>query len=150
MNTPLFITLSRKLSPNWVQAFPDAELQIGLPKQFDRFNESIIYLDFAGLDEPTKEQWLTAAIATKRKVAILTLTPENDEGLSVIQKGAVAYGHSLATAAQLREINLVAKHGGLWVGSNLLKDILTSLSDQNPERPIHKPDVEQASSTADS
>lgn len=138
MSSPLFISLSRKLSPNWLDAFPDAELEVGLPKPFDRFSDSTIFLDFAGLDEQQKEQWLTASTATNRKVVVLSLTPNNEEALSVIQQGAVGYGHSLSTGSQLREMNLVVKHDGLWVGNQLLKKILRSLDNNklnSPSRP---------------
>jgi len=131
MSSPLFISLSRKLSPNWVDAFPNAELEVDLPKQFDRFSESTIFLDFSGLDEKQKEQWLAASTATNRKVVVLSLTPNNEEALSVIQQGAVGYGHSLSTGSQLREMNLVVKHDGLWVGNQLLKKILVSLGNDD-------------------
>lgn len=142
MSSPLFISLSRKLSPNWVEAFPNAELEVDLPKQFDRFSDSTIFLDFSGLDEPQKEQWLKASTATNRKVVVLSLTPNNEEALSVIQQGAVGYGHSLSTGSQLREMNLVVKHDGLWVGNQLLKKILSSLGND----PFKTPQKTESSS----
>jgi DNA-binding NarL/FixJ family response regulator len=132
MSSPLFITMSKRLSPNWLDAFPEAELQVGLPEKFDRYNDSIIYLDFSGLETHQKQQWLLAAIATDRKVVVLSLVPDNEEALAIIKQGAVGYGHSLTASNKLREINLVVSHGGLWVGRKLMKRIMGALENSNP------------------
>ncbi|WP_339669437.1 response regulator transcription factor [Dasania marina] len=127
MNTPLFLTLSTSPRPNWLDAFADATTHLGPPKTFDFFAATVIYIDFSGLSAAQKEQWLSAAIAADKKVIVLSSLPSDDEAIDVIKQGAAGYGHALAVADQLREMCLVVKHGGLWVGSSLLNKVLAAV-----------------------
>jgi len=127
MTTPLFITGYGQQSPKWVKAFSDIRHSVGLPDRFDKFDSSIIFVDLMGLSTDDQQRWLDTVIASGRKVIVLSPTPNEAQALSVIKLGAVGYGHSLATSARLREMSLVVSHGGLWVGNQLLKRVLSGL-----------------------
>ncbi|MFT5084416.1 MAG: two-component system nitrate/nitrite response regulator NarL [Lentisphaeria bacterium] len=135
----VFVSLAAHAMPQWNSAFPDAYVSYGLPKQFDTFDRSIIFVNTMGLTPEQKSEWLSCAVATKRKVIVLSSVPDDDEAIAVIQQGAVGYGHALSVPDRLREMALVVKHGGLWVGNSLLKRILGSIrqvSNSSAERPF--------------
>ena len=133
MKTPLFITSSLNMLPNWVEAFPDATHSTGIPKAFDRFDEAVIFLDYMNLSDDKKHDWLTKCVATGRRVFVLNSIPSESEALNAIRSGAVGYGHTLAVAGRLREMALVVNHGGLWVGNKLMKRVMMALG-----QPIHQ------------
>lgn len=115
------------MPPNWGEAFPDACLSVGCPDRFDSFDTSLIFLDYMSLDREGKVVWLEKALETKRGVIVLSPTPDDNEAISVIKSGAVGYGHTYSAASRLREMSLVVNHGGLWVGSNLMKRVMNAM-----------------------
>ncbi len=128
MKTPLFITSSRQMPPNWAQAFPGATHVVGLPDKFDSFDSSMMVIDYMNLSAEERPRWLERCVQTRRKVIVLSPTPEVNEAIAVIKAGALGYGHTLAAPERLREMVLVVDHGGLWVGSKLMKTVLAAIA----------------------
>jgi len=147
MKTPLFVTSSTNMLPNWREAFPDSTHIVGVPTKFDSFDSSIIFVDYMNLSAEKKTLWLAKCLATQRRVVVLSPTPEEKEAITVIKAGAVGYGHTLSAAPRLREMVLVVGHGGLWMGSKLMKHLLAaltqvnSLSFQGSASPVRKKDI---------
>lgn len=137
--------MTQAMPPNWEDAFPDASLSVGLPAKFDSFDKSLIFLDYMSLDLEEKRRWLDRALATSRSVIVLSPTPDDNEAIAAIKAGAVGYGHTYSAPSRLREMSLVVNHGGLWVGSNLMKRVLNAMQKgalQPGDKPA-KPGVEK-------
>ncbi len=128
MKAPVFISSAPNMLPNWKQAFPRSTFYSGLPVKFDDFDDSLIFVDFMNLKAEQKRAWLEQCLATERKVFVLSPTPNLHEAIDVIKAGAVGYGHTLSTAKLMQEMVLVVSHGGLWIGSKLLKRVMAALN----------------------
>lgn len=126
--SPLFVTSSSAMLPNWRAAFNESSHSVGLPARFDRFDTSVIFLDYMNLPEDKRALWLARCVETERKVIVLSPTPTEGEAIRVIKNGALGYGHTLASTGRLQEMVMVVDHGGLWVGSKLLKHVLSAIS----------------------
>ncbi len=60
-------------------------------------------------------------------LVLLSLQPDPREGLTALGLGARGYCHALAAPPLLREVGEVLRHGGLWVGAELLARLVRSL-----------------------
>ena len=65
-------------------------------------------------------------------VVVLSLQPDQNEAIAALELGARGYSHALATPTLLREIAAVVKHGGLWVGEDLIGRLLGALQARLP------------------
>jgi DNA-binding NarL/FixJ family response regulator len=79
----------------------------------------------------TDAQWqqaLRQILQTKpdARVVLLSGVPEPAEGLRALNDGARGYTHAYGVPALLQEVALVIKHGGLWVGPDLLQRLVGS------------------------
>ena len=57
-------------------------------------------------------------------IVVVTMAPEADEAVLALERGARGYCHALAVPSLLREVSLVAQHGGLWVGPELMARVV--------------------------
>ena len=112
---------------SWAEAFPKAKL-ISEVKPVESQNEEAI-LFWLHMNED-RQQWLTNAIMliqknyTKSKIIVLANVPIQAEALYSLSLGAVGYCHAYSAPEVLREIKTVISHGGLWLGSELLKRLI--------------------------
>jgi len=60
------------------------------------------------------------------RVAVLSASPDQTEGLRAINEGARAYCHLYAVPELLQEVAVVVAQGGLWVGPELLERIVAA------------------------
>lgn len=60
------------------------------------------------------------------RVVLLSGVLEPAEGLRALNDGARGYTHAYGVPALLQEVALVIKHGGLWVGPDLLQRLVGS------------------------
>lgn len=133
---PLFITRNSQLQANWLEAFPQARLAVGLPEKFDMFSREPIFVDFMGLSAAERKRWLNCAVSTRRSVIVLTPIPSDHEALQVIKAGAVGYGHSFAVSEILKQMLSVSKQGGLWLGGSLMRRVLSSMEQVRAARDL--------------
>jgi two-component system nitrate/nitrite response regulator NarL len=134
MNTTKHFFLSsnaRAPNPRWQEVFtlgevvgptaltgPIAPLQPGT------------YIVWLTTEDPQWRALLTQCIKAQAgtRVVLLSGSPESNEGLAALDAGAVGYTHSYALPEVLREVATVVEHGGLWVGPDLLKRLISSTS----------------------
>lgn len=149
MNTPIFMTHSGRLSENWREAFPNADLSSGPADRFDKRvaiqNASLVFLDYLGLNGVQKKSWLEYAFTQGARVIVLSPVPDGDEALAVIKRGAVGYGHTLASPPRLREMAMVVSHGGLWMGKQFLQRIVAGVNQTIPSPQLEEQKVPVAS-----
>lgn len=112
---------------SWAEAFPKAKL-ISEVRPVDSQNEEAI-LFWLHMNED-RQQWLTNAIMLiqknykESKIIVLANVPIQAEALYSLSLGAVGYCHAYSAPEVLREIKTVISHGGLWLGSELLKRLI--------------------------
>ena len=87
--------------------------------------QSLVWLSSADAQWP---QVLRQILQAKPDVRVVLLSgvPEPAEGLRALNDGARGYTHAYGVPALLQEVALVIKHGGLWVGPDLLQRLVGS------------------------
>lgn len=61
-------------------------------------------------------------------VVVMASSPDQQAALHVLDQGARGYCHALAAPELLRQVFLVVENGGLWIGPELMKRVLRSVS----------------------
>ncbi|KON81181.1 response regulator transcription factor [Azoarcus sp. PA01] len=124
MNRNLF-ACSAAVAPSerWLEAFPggmcteaEAVLATGLPSD-------VIWVATAHADWPTLVARFHRTLP-QSPLVVVTMVPEADEAIIALEHGARGYCHALAVPGLLREVELVARHGGLWVGAELMARVV--------------------------
>jgi len=131
MKRHIFLTRRPEALPTWVKAFPNAE--------FGQYPEAghciaqpasaIIWLHICG-ERPDPATLVNAArlAAPQCPIVVLSNVPSEDEGLAILEAGAVGYTSALAVADMLVQVNAVVENGGLWVGPELLQRLLKAMA----------------------
>jgi DNA-binding NarL/FixJ family response regulator len=131
MKRHIFLTRRPTPLPGWRAAFPEAEI-----RDYPAENEKLVILGGAlvWLHVDNRERAPGALVATLLKalpgcsLVVLSNVPRDEEGLAVLEAGAVGYTSAIAVPEVLRQIETVVDNGGLWVGPELLHRALVALS----------------------
>lgn len=120
-------TVAPPITPpeRWRQAFAD-----GHGCHWDTLQQVVAAGDTVWL-AVTHADWLDKVAALLRwqagcRLVVLSLMPDDAEGLRAIQAGARGYCHLLAVPELLREVAQVVQLGGLWVGPELVRRLVTA------------------------
>lgn len=111
----------------WAEAFPKAKLISEVKPDALQNEEAVLFWLHMNED---RQQWLTNAIVLiqnnykNSKIIVLANVPIQAEALYSLSLGAVGYCHAYSAPEVLREIKTVISHGGLWLGSELLKRLI--------------------------
>ena len=112
---------------SWAEAFPKAKLISEVKPDALQNEEAVLFWLHMNED---RQQWLTNAIVLiqnnykNSKIIVLANVPIQAEALYSLSLGAVGYCHAYSSPEVLREIKTVISHGGLWLGSELLKRLI--------------------------
>lgn len=87
--------------------------------------QSLVWLSNADAQWPQALRQILQAKPDAR-VVLLSGVPEPAEGMRALNDGARGYTHAYGVPALLQEVALVIKHGGLWVGPDLLRRLVGS------------------------
>lgn len=113
------------MAPRWRGAFPDlvlADSVGGIDALSDADNVWIV------TDLPDWKAQIESASAAGATVVGLSLNPAQEEGLQALEAGARGYLHALATAEVLQQVVTAVRSGGLWVGPELLRLVVRTVS----------------------
>lgn len=130
----LFIAPASAPSLRWTEAFPGASVISGhepVPPGDER--HTIIWLCTCNDD------WRDVLMRLRgdqpdRHVVVMSMRPQQNEGLAALELGARGYCHALSAPVLLREIGEVIARDGLWVGPELLQRLITLLQPHLPRR----------------
>lgn len=130
----LFIAPASAPSLRWIEAFPGARVisaQDPVPLADGR--HALVWLCTCNGD------WRDVLMRLRRDrpdahVVVMSMRPQQDEGLAALELGARGYCHALSAPALLREIGEVIARDGLWVGPELLQRLITLLQPHLPRR----------------
>lgn len=121
----IFICPHGNMLGNWQEAFPKALASVSLVSV--PVNEPITFWLHTN---PNQLVWLESTISeihTKYPVAnivVLANSPSQSEALLALSKGVVGYCHAYSPAEVLKELKTVVIHGGIWVGQELLQNLI--------------------------
>lgn len=129
----IFVSALSELVDGWAEAFPDALLIKDISDAGN--NLEIVASYHAGLVfwlhvNSGQKNLLSKDIATLlqnypgAKIVVLANTPNQEDTLEALNAGAMGYAHAYSPPAVLKEIRAVISHGGLWLGQQLLKQLI--------------------------
>ena len=131
MKRHIFLTRRPQALPTWTKAFPRAEFM-----QYPESGEAlvspasaVIWLHVCG-EKPDPASLVQAArlAAPQCPIVVLSNVPSEDEGLAILEAGAVGYTSALAVAEMLLQVDAVVENGGLWVGPELLQRLVKAMA----------------------
>jgi DNA-binding NarL/FixJ family response regulator len=129
----VFITARPQPIPRWLEAFPDALLIPGQgPDKTDLAplaNASVVWLHVTE-DPIAVSAWFKAVRSAAPNVPIVVLSnvPEDDQGLAALAAGASGYCSALTLPTVLHQVANVVAQGGLWVGPQLMRRLMSGLA----------------------
>lgn len=68
-------------------------------------------------------------------LVVVSLAPDGDEAVRAFDRGARGYCHGLSVPALMREVALVVRHGGLWIGPELMGRVIGAAKRALPAPP---------------
>ena len=115
-----FISPAAVHSPRWHQAFPAARL-LNFPTELPPLSaDDTVWL----LIDDTTDSALAACVALNARVVALTRVEDAAEAQWALAEGACGYLHYLATPAVLAQVDQVVRHNGLWLGAELMRQLV--------------------------
>lgn len=139
MMPDFFITTQKELLSSWLEAFPKAILSAEIPNAPKKQTDIFFWLHM-NID---RQQWMISAINNihqnypTSKVVVLANAPNQAEAFYAMSIGAQGYCHAYSDNKLLKEVRTVVSHGGIWMGNDLLKqliEITTSLVGNQPQQ----------------
>lgn len=134
-----FITTQKEPLSSWLEAFPKAILSAEIPPAPKKQDDIFFWLHM-NID---RQQWMINAINNihinypTSKVVVLANAPNQAEAFYAMSIGAQGYCHAYSESKLLKEVRTVVSHGGIWMGNELLKqliEITTSLVGNQPQQ----------------
>ncbi|RAR59037.1 LuxR family transcriptional regulator [Onishia taeanensis] len=119
-----WILLSSEQVPmRWREAFPDG--RAGDESTVNDAREEPYHV-WVPSQWPEWEEMVARLAARGAVVCVLALQPQSGEALRALAAGARGYAHLLSPAELLRQVALVTEHQGIWMGSELLSQVVGS------------------------
>ena len=117
MSKDFFLNRDSLALPSWRLAFPELACHASSDALPEPCKDALVWCSTELSD--WQDEVHRVAIRGVR-VIVLSSIPSQEEGLLALARGARGYCHALGALGLLREVALVVRHGGLWVGSDLL------------------------------
>lgn len=127
---PVFLSLDARRRTNWSEAFPDL---VGARLDNPPRHAGLIWLlKPAGL---TAEDLVAQARRTHPQCPLIVLAdlPSETEAMAALAAGAAGYCNGHAAPEVLKQVAMVVKNGGVWVGQGLLQRLLASTARLLPD-----------------
>lgn len=121
-----FISTQELMLNSWLEAFPDAKLAFNIAINVDHNSELIFWLHM-NMD---RQQWMTSTVLSIQqsypaaKIVVIANGPNQAEAFYALSIGVQGYCHAFSPADILKEIKTVVLHGGIWMGSDLLQQLI--------------------------
>lgn len=119
----IFIAPTAIFSPRWQQAFASAQVVSSMGDAGEITKDDVLWLL---LDK----DWLALSecVATGARVIVLTAREDPLQAQRALELGACGYVHYLAVAEVLVQVDQVVRHGGLWLGAELMRRLVSASS----------------------
>ncbi|SDK36093.1 regulatory protein, luxR family [Methylophilus rhizosphaerae] len=122
----IFITSLKQPVEAWLKAFPKLVTSTEVASA-DLAGATVVWVH-AQLE--SGQQWRSQvqrvlSLIPSAKVIVLSNNPEQPEAMQALELGVVGYLHAYAHHQVLKEVYSVVSHGGVWLGRDLLKHLIT-------------------------
>ncbi len=115
---------SDRIHDSWREAFPDAHiLSLSTLNELPIEGKGLVWCSLETGSHIEEVVALVNQHSSMPKV-VMRDEPSDDEVLTAIATGALAYCNSRAAPEVLQQIALVLENGGLWVGQSLLRQLV--------------------------
>lgn len=101
---------------------------------------SVIWLDADLPDLPRGNDARWASLLADARVVLASANPQRDAAVAWLEKGCAAYCHAFADADTLRQIQDVVASGNVWVGRELMQQLLATVQRAAAVRAPAQPD----------
>ena len=136
--TYLFVSDDHGLLQHWRKA-----LNHGTALDLSRFevltnylapSDSIVWLDLNLADIPawSDEQWAPLLRNPRLRIVAASSNPKNAEAIAALDAGCAAYCHAYADPATLAQIQQVTEAGHVWIGQNLMQQLIQTANRVKP------------------
>lgn len=135
----IFVTTLTNEIESWKKAFPKRRLVRDVEYLKKQPADGAVFWLHMNED---RQEWMQSAVKKiqlrypDNKIIVIANTPNHAESLFALNLGAVGYTHAYAPEKTLKEVRLVAQNGGIWLGNELLQqliDVTTKLTNTTPE-----------------
>lgn len=139
MRSHVFITYRPEALPTWLEAFPGAEIR-QLSDAVVRRGEPegaryLVWVHLKHGEDAVAQLKIAGNMVPKAPRVVLSNIPSLEQGLAVLEGGAVGYTSALAVPEVLRQIARVVESGGLWVGPDIMQHFLATLASRPKRAP---------------
>jgi two-component system, NarL family, nitrate/nitrite response regulator NarL len=120
----------------WQQAFPGGKIEASLERLESGLPENALVWAHADALPSGALQSTIARLCSHpriKRIVVITSLPSPHETIAVLAAGAAGYCHALATPELFQRVAIVVSHGGVWVGSEILNHLTSSISRMLPE-----------------
>jgi len=123
----VFVSHDGALRSRWQQAFEDCRAvpQVADAGRSNAPEVRVLWLDASALDRVERDARLKQALLRGFRVVVMSATPSEQDAFQCLNLGATGYCHVEAAPEQLREINVVVSHGGLWMLPELVQRLMS-------------------------
>lgn len=98
---------------------------------------SLVWLDHALPDLPDWQDARWAALLARCRLVFASSRPTQDEAVAALAAGCAAYCHAFADGATLLQVQQVVQAGHVWVGKELMQQLLSGV--RQALRPLPPP-----------
>lgn len=122
----IFITTLKESIESWLKAFPQSTT-ISEVVSADIAGASVIWVH-AQIEHGAQWRQHVQQVLNflpSAKVIVLSNNPDQAEAMQALEVGAVGYLHAYAHHQVLKEVYSVVSQGGVWLGRDLLKHLIT-------------------------
>ena len=135
MSAHFFIAPGDCYCPRWHEAFPEAQHLTQPPAHLQR--DDYLWLlvssgqDYAQINE----------LSAQARVIALTARESPEQAQAALAAGALGYVHYLAVPQVLSQVAQVTAAGGLWLGADLMRQLVLATAKLAPAASLTSPDV---------
>ncbi len=149
-----FCSSAELVTSRWREAFPGGRV----------CSPGVLHARLRGLTAVECVMWLSSGdpqwpahlskilqILPGARVILLASSPAQLEGLGALELGVRGYAHAYGVPSMLQEVATVVEHGGLWVGSELLRRLVASTASaltSQSRRAVAAPTAEPAAAAS--
>ena len=135
MISHLFFSPADISSPRWLQAFPDARISDAAPTV--DANDCVWLL----LRDELSYIQIQSLSAAGARVVAMTMVENPQEARLALEAGASGYVHYLAVPQVLGQVAEVVAAGGMWLGAELMRQLILATARVLPPADIPKVDL---------
>ncbi|MEN0039554.1 MAG: response regulator transcription factor [Cellvibrio sp.] len=135
MISHLFFSPVDITSPRWLQAFPTARVDAAVAAVDETHFVWLLLRDELSFLQ------IQSLSATGAKVIAMTAIENPQEARRALEAGASGYVHYLAAAEVLAQVAQVVATGGMWLGAELMRQLVLATARILPATPTPKADL---------